>query len=73
MFKKLFIAFALTSALVSCEKETSTPYNLGNNTNDVSVSGFDCAEVKFTGTFTKDKVASNVTATLNYTDGNGKS
>ncbi len=70
--KKLFITFALTSALVSCEKETSTPNNLGNNTNDVSVSGFDCAGVKFTGTLTKDKAATSVTATLTYTGGNGK-
>ncbi len=55
MLKKLFIAFALTSALVSCEKETSTPNNLGNNTNDVSVSRFDCEGVKFTGTLQKTK------------------
>ena len=77
--KKLFIAFALSSALFSCKKETSTPNNSGNNTtdttktsNDVSISGFDCAGVKITGTLTKDKVASNVTATLTYTGGNGK-
>jgi uncharacterized protein (TIGR02145 family) len=77
--KKLFIAFALTSALFSCKKETSTPNNTGNNTtdttktsNDVSISGFDCAGVKIVGTLTKDKAATNVTATLNYTGGNGK-
>jgi len=34
--KKLFIAFALTSALFSCEKETSTPNNSGNNTTDTT-------------------------------------
>jgi uncharacterized protein (TIGR02145 family) len=77
--KKLCIAFALTSALFSCKKETTTPNTSGNNTtdttkttNDVSISGFDCAGVKVTGTLTKDKVASNVTATLTYTGGNGK-
>jgi len=77
--KKLLLAFALSSALISCKKETATPNNSGNNTtdttktsNDVSISGFDCAGVKITGTLTKDKVASNVTATLTYTGGNGK-
>ena len=77
--KKLFIAFALTSALVSCEKEISTPNNSGNNTsdttkisNDVSISGFVCSGVKIVGTLTKDKAASNLTATLIYTGGNGK-
>ena len=34
--KKLFITFALTSALFSCEKETSTPNNSGNNTTDTT-------------------------------------
>jgi uncharacterized protein (TIGR02145 family) len=79
IMKKLFISFALTSVLFSCEKETSTPNNSGNNStdttktsNDVSVSGFDCAGVKITGTLTKDKVTSNVSATLTYTGGNGK-
>jgi uncharacterized protein (TIGR02145 family) len=77
--KKLFFAFALTSTLISCNKETTTPNNSGNTTtdttktiNDVSISGFDCEGVKIAGTLTKDKVASNVTATLTYTGGNGK-
>jgi len=77
--KKLLIAIVLTSALFSCKKETTTPNNSGNNTtdttktsNDVSVSGFDCAGVKITGTLLKDKVVSNVSATLTYTGGNGK-
>jgi uncharacterized protein (TIGR02145 family) len=67
--KKLILVLALTSALFSCKKETTTP---DTSTNDVSISGFDCAGVKIAGTLTKDKVASNVTATLNYTGGNGK-
>jgi uncharacterized protein (TIGR02145 family) len=77
--KKLFIAFALTSALFSCKKEATTPNTSGNNindttktSNDVSISGFDCAGVKIVGTLTKDKAASNVTATLTYSGGNGK-
>ena len=77
--KQLILALALTSALFSCKKETTTPNNSGNNTtdttktsNDVSVSGFDCDSVKIAGTLTKDKVASNVSATLTYTGGNGK-
>ena len=77
--KQLILALALTSALFSCKKETTTPNTSGNNTtdttktiNDVSISGFDCDSVKIVGTLTKDKVASNVTATLTYTGGNGK-
>jgi uncharacterized protein (TIGR02145 family) len=77
--KQLILVLALTSALFSCKKETTTPNNSGNNTtdttktsNDVSVSGFDCAGVKIAGALTKDKIASNVTATLTYTGGNGK-
>jgi uncharacterized protein (TIGR02145 family) len=77
--KKIFLIFALTSALFSCKKETTTPNNSGNNTtdttkttNDVSISGFDCVGVKISGTLTKDKVASNVSATINYTGGKGK-
>lgn len=53
--KKLWIFFALTSALFSCKKETT---NL-NTTNDVTISGFDCAGVKIVGTLTKDKVGIN--------------
>ena len=67
--KQLILALALTSALFSCKKETTTP---NTTSNDVSISGFDCAGVKIAGTLTKDKVASNVTATLTYTGGNGK-
>ena len=67
--KKLILAFSLTSALFSCKKETTT---LNTPSNDVSVSGFDCDSVKIAGTLTKDKVASNVTATLTYSGGNGK-
>jgi uncharacterized protein (TIGR02145 family) len=77
--KQLILVLAITSALFSCNKETTTPNNSGNNTtdttkttNDVAISGFDCAGVKIAGALTKDKVASNVTATLNYTGGNGK-
>ena len=84
--KQLILALALTSALFSCQKETTTPNTTTKNTsdttkvvndttktlNDVSISGFDCDSVKIAGTLTKDKVASNVTATLTYTGGNGK-
>ena len=77
--KQIILALAFTSALFSCKKETTTPNNSGNNTtdttktiNDVAISGFDCDSVKIAGTLTKDKVASNVTATLTYTGGNGK-
>ena len=67
--KQLLIAIVFTSALFSCKKETTTP---NAPSNDVSISGFDCDSVKIAGTLTKDKVASNVTSTLTYTGGNGK-
>lgn len=77
--KKLILALALTSTLFSCKKETTTPNNSGNNTTDttknstdVTISGFDCTGVKIVGALTKDKAASNVTATITYTGGNGK-
>ena len=77
--KKLILALALTSTLFACKKETTTPNKSGNNTadttktsTDVAISGFECATVKIIGTLSKDKVASNVIATINYTGGNGK-
>ena len=74
--KRIFFAFALTSALVSCKKETTTPNNTGNNTtktsDDGTITGFDCAGVNISGTLAKDKLAYNVTATIAYTGGNGK-
>jgi hypothetical protein len=40
--KKLILALALTSALFSCKKETSTPNNSGNTTPTVSYKNFSC-------------------------------
>ncbi len=77
--KKLILALALTSALFSCKKETTTPNNSGNNTtdttktsNDVSISGFNCASATIAGKIINGQPVSNVTATLTYTGGNGK-
>jgi len=77
--KKLFFAFALSSALFSCNKETSTPNNSGNITtdttktsNDVSISGFNCASTTIAGEIINGQPVSNVTATIPYTGGNGK-
>ena len=79
IMKKLFFAFALTIALISCNKETTTPNNSGNNTtdttktsNDVSISGFNCASASIVGKIIKGQPVSNVSATINYTGGNGK-
>ena len=77
--KKLFFAFALSSALFSCNKETSTPNNSGNTTtdttktsNDVSISGFNCASTTIAGKIINGQPVSNVTATIPYTGGNGR-
>ena len=77
--KKLFFAFALTSVIISCKKETSTPNNSGNTStdttktsNDVSISGFNCASATIAGKIIKGQPVSNVTATITYTGGNGK-
>jgi uncharacterized protein (TIGR02145 family) len=67
--KKLFIAFAFTSALFSCKKETT---DTTKTNNDVSISELYCAGVKVAGNLIKDKVASNVSVTITYTGGNGK-
>jgi uncharacterized protein (TIGR02145 family) len=84
--KKLILVLALTSALFSCNKETSKPNTTTKNTsdttkvvndttktsNDAIISGFDCVGVKITGTLVKNKVVSNVSAKIDYTGGNGK-
>jgi hypothetical protein len=38
--KKLIFAFALTSVLFSCKKETTTPNNTGNNSTQNPTSGY---------------------------------
>lgn len=81
--KKLFFAFALTSALFSCKKETTTPTTNNNNNNNsdttsktsisASVYSIDCSSALVIGTLKKDVSASSVTVMLDYTLGNGKS
>ncbi len=67
--KKLILALAFTSSLFSCKKETTTP---DTSINDVSISGFDCASASIVGEIIKGQPVSNVTATIAYTGGNGK-
>ena len=82
--KKIFFTLIVTILLISCKKETSSPDNKSSNTNviktdttktssEVSISGFDCAGVVISGILTKNKVVTNVTATISYSGGNGKS
>jgi uncharacterized protein (TIGR02145 family) len=67
--KKLFFAFALTSALISCKKETTSS---NTNSNEVTVSSINCASATIVGEIIKGQLISNVTATITYTGGNGK-
>ena len=67
--KKLFIAFALVTALFSCKKETSSSET---NSNEVKVSSINCESATITGEIIKGQPVSNVTATIDYTGGNGK-
>jgi len=67
--KKLFFAFALTSALISCNKETTSS---NTNSNEVTVSSINCASATIVGEIIKGQLISNVTATITYTGGNGK-
>lgn len=82
--KKIFFTLIVTLLLISCKKETSSPNNTTSNTNvihtdttktssEVSIAGFDCAGVIISGILTKNKVVTNVTATISYSGGNGKS
>ena len=78
--KKLFFAFAIIIVLISCKKETTTPNNSGNTSNDttktsndVSISEFNCASATIVGKIIKGQPVSNVTATIAYTGGNGTS
>ena len=70
--KKLLFTLALVTALFSCKKETSTTNTSGNNTDNISISGFNCASATIAGKIIKGQPVSNVTATIPYTGGNGK-
>ncbi len=69
--KKIALFLIVFSSIVACQKETTSP-TTSPTTNDVTISSFNCAGVKITGTLTKDKMASNITATIAYIGGNGK-
>jgi uncharacterized protein (TIGR02145 family) len=56
----------------SLEQNSQPLFKLFSSVDDVTIFGFDCVGVKITGTLVKGKVVSNVSATINYTDGDGK-
>jgi uncharacterized protein (TIGR02145 family) len=69
--KKLFFAFvfALTSVIISCKKETTSS---NTNSNEVTVSSINCASATTAGKIINGQPVSNVTVTIPYTGGNGK-
>ena len=72
--KKLFFAFALTSVLLSCKKETSNPPKTDptNPSSSAVVTSIDCASKQLTGVLKKGEVANSVSFELFYKGGNGK-
>jgi len=67
--KKILFTFAFISVLFSCKKETS---NSNTNSNDEVVSSLNCASATISGKIIKGQPVSNVTGTISYTGGNGK-
>jgi uncharacterized protein (TIGR02145 family) len=72
--KKLFFAFALTSVLISCKKETSNPPKTDptNPSGSALVTSIDCASTQLTGLLKKGEVANSVSFELFYKGGNGE-
>jgi len=78
--KKLIYVFALTSTLISCKKETTSPATNGNNSVDTTnqtvttplISALDCSGAVITGTLKKGETANSVSVKINYSGGNGK-
>ena len=83
--KKIFFAFALTSALVSCKKETSNPNSTNTTTTTTTktdtttttssapiINSIECASIQLTGILKKGEVANLVSVKINYVGGNGK-
>ena len=72
--KKLFFAFALTSVLLSCKKETSNPPKTDptNPSSSAVVTSIDCASTQLTGLLKKGEVANSVSFELFYKGGNGE-
>ena len=56
----------------SLEQNSQPLFKLFSSVDDVTISGFDCVGVKITGTLVKGKDVSNVSATIKYTGGDGK-
>ena len=85
--KKIIFVFALTSTLISCKKETSSPTTSnGNNSIDTTknvdtttqtvttplINSLDCSGALITGTLKKGEAANSVSVKINYSGGNGK-
>jgi uncharacterized protein (TIGR02145 family) len=72
--KELFFAFALTSVLFSCKKETSNPPKTDptNPSGSAVVTSIDCASIQLTGLLKKGEVANSVSFELFYKGGNGE-
>jgi uncharacterized protein (TIGR02145 family) len=83
--KIIFFVFALTSALVSCKKETSNPNSTKTTTTTTItktdttttssaaiINSIECASSQLTGILKKGEVANLVSVKINYVGGNGK-
>ncbi len=82
--KIIFLILIIVSLFASCKKETSKPNATSTNSNTntsnyndttnkvVAISSCLCDSVKISGSLAKDQLTNNVTATITYVGGNGK-
>ena len=73
--KKIIFCFLISNLFISCNKESpkKNPDEKTLNTNEVLISSFDCSGINYEGSLQLNTPANNVSVTINYYGGNGKS
>jgi uncharacterized protein (TIGR02145 family) len=78
--KNLFTVLVISSSLVGCKKESTTPTNTTSGTNltdstvnnSAIIDGIDCSGTQVNTLLTKDLAVTNLNVEIKYTGGNGK-